>query len=283
MIIRNTMKAKPFVKWAGGKTQLLDKLLLYAPVSFENYYEAFVGGGAFFLKLSSMNKIKKLVINDSNLELTAAYRAIKETPRALIEELGSGKYVNDEETFYKIRRLKPTNDIEAAARFIYLNRTAFNGLYRVNSAGEFNTPFGHYKNPTILDEQNLLAVHEALQKDEIYFVEFEQAVSNAAKNDFIYFDPPYQPISKTSSFTKYTQKDFNENDQRRLAECFKRLDKKGCFVMLSNSDSPLIRELYSQYNIHIVKASRRINANGFGRGEINEVIVTNYGVFKWGK
>lgn len=274
---------KPFVKWAGGKTQLLDQLLLFSPKGFENYYEPFVGGGAFFFKLSSENKIKRVFINDVNEELITAYRVIKERPCELIEELSKTRYVNTEKYFYEIRDEKPQEEVEATARFIYLNKTAFNGLYRVNSSGKFNTPFGKYSNPKILDVENILAVHNALQKDEITCLDFEEAVSTAWKKDFVYFDPPYQPISKTSSFTKYTSQDFTEKDQVRLLQCFKRLDRKGCYVMLSNSYSEFIKEIYSEFTQHTVRARRAINCVGSSRGNVNELIITNYEVYKWEK
>lgn len=270
-------EAKPFVKWAGGKKQLLSKLLAFAPLRFEDYFEPFLGGGAFFFKLCSLGNIKRTHLNDSNPELVNAYTVIKEKPMELIRELKSVEYKNDKESFYRIRGEKPDTEVKAAARFVYLNKTAFNGLYRVNSEGKFNVPFGKYKHPRILDEENILAVNKALQKDEITCLDFEEAVANARKNDFVYFDPPYQPISKTSSFTSYTAGSFTEKDQERLFNCFERLDKKGSFLMLSNSYSELVKELYGDYNTYIVKASRAISCKAEGRGKIRELIITNYG------
>lgn len=270
-------EAKPFVKWVGGKRQLMPFLLRGAPPEFNDYYEPFLGGGAFFYKLSALNKIKKAHLNDCNAELITAYRIIKQQPFELIQELSSGKYLNDEKTFYRIRAETPNNELESAARFIYLNKTAFNGLYRVNSKGEFNVPFGKYKNPAILDRENILATNEALQKDEITCLDFEQAVERADKNDFVYFDPPYQPLSKTANFTQYTEKDFIEKDQQRLFRCFKRLDKKNCLVMLSNSYTDFVRDLYGEFNQKIVMAPRAINCKAAGRGKIEELVITNYG------
>jgi len=270
------IEARPFVKWAGGKSQLLEKLVEFAPEKFENYFEPFLGGGALFFKLHALKKIKKSYLNDVNEELTNAYRAVKESPSELIEELGSGKYRNDEETFYKIRAKETANKVERAARFIYLNKTAFNGLYRVNLQNKFNVPFGKYDNPKILDKENILAVNKALQTDEITCVDFEYAVEKAGKNDFVYFDPPYQPVSKTAKFTNYTSTGFGENDQVRLFKAFKKLGRKGCFVMLSNSYSEIIKELYSEFEATAILASRMINCKAEGRGKIKELLITNY-------
>lgn len=267
---------KPFLKWAGGKKQLLNKLLVLAPKEFDNYFEPFLGGGALFFKLAYLGKIKKAFLNDCNAELVSAYNVVKESPSELIRELGSGRYPHDQETFYKIRAEEYQNDIQRTARFIYLNKTAFNGLYRVNSKGKFNVPFGKHKNPTILDEENILAVHDALQKDEITCMDFEHAVERARKNDFVYFDPPYQPLSRTASFTGYTAQDFTEKDQQRLFNCFKKLDRAGCLVMLSNSYTPLIKDLYGEYNVQTVMASRAINCKADRRGKIKEVVIVNY-------
>jgi DNA adenine methylase len=269
---------KPFIKWAGGKRQLISKLLRYAPIEFDEYYEPFLGGGALFFKLSSLGKIKHAHLNDSSKVLIDAYKTIKEKPKDLIAELKSGKYKNDKKTFYEIRKEQPADLVKATARFIYLNKTAFNGLYRVNSKGEFNVPFGNYKNPKILDEQNILAVSKALQRDDLGSVDFEKAVESAKEGDFVYFDPPYQPLSKTSSFTSYTKENFGLKDQERLAKTFRELHDNGCLVMLSNSYSQPILELYKDFrkNIQPVLATRMINCKAEGRGKIKEVIITSY-------
>lgn len=275
-LVREIIEAGPFVKWAGGKTQLLKALLEKAPKEFEGYFEPFLGGGAFFFKLASLGRIKKAHLNDCNSELVNAYKIVKENPNELLEELSSGKYENQLELFYKIRAETPTSPVAAAARFIFLNKTAFNGLYRVNSKGGFNVPFGKYSNPKIADKATIFSASKALQYDEISCLDFEEAVANAQKKDFVYFDPPYVPLSKTSRFTQYTPGSFSEKDQERLFNCFKRLDKKGCFVMLSNSDSPLVEELYKEYNTGIVMAGRAINCKAMGRGKIKEALITNY-------
>ncbi len=259
---------------------MLPELLSRIPSEFETYLEPFVGGGALFFKLSALGNIRKTCLNDSNAELVNAYKVIKERPRGLIEELSSGKYRNEEETYYKIRAEQPEDKVKAAARFIYLNKTAYNGLHRVNSQGKFNAPFGRYEAPKIVDRENILAVSKALQKDEITCFDFEKAVSKAKNGDFVYFDPPYQPLSKTASFTQYTEKDFAEKDQQRLFNCFKRLDKKGCSLMLSNSYTPLVKELYNEYNLKVVMAGRAISCKGEGRGKIKEFLITNYDAYR---
>jgi DNA adenine methylase len=267
---------KPFVKWAGGKRQLLSQLLNCSPLRFDNYHEPFLGGGALFFRLSALGKIKHAFLNDNNRALINAYKTIKEEPQALITELKRGKYKNDKAAFYDIRKEQPADLVKATARLIYLNRTAFNGLYRVNSKGQFNVPFGKYKNPNILDEQNILQVSKALRKTELTNTDFEIASNSAKRGDFIYFDPPYHPLSRTSNFTGYTKENFTERDQERLARKFRDLDGKDCHVMLSNSYSPLILDLYKGFNIQPVDATRMINCKAEGRGKIKEVIITNY-------
>jgi DNA adenine methylase len=267
---------KPFVKWAGGKTKLIPYLMHFSPYKFNNYFEPFLGGGALFFKLASVKKFKKAYLNDSNPVLINAFKVIKKSPQKLIRELSSELYQNYSDIYYQIRAEEPEDEVKKAARFIYLNKTAFNGLYRVNSKGKFNVPYGRYKNPKILDKKNILAVSKALKKDEITCLDFELAIKKAKKYDFIYFDPPYQPISKTSNFTGYTANSFSKEDQERLRECFNRLDKKKCYVMLSNSYSPFIKDLYENYTHHIVMAGRVISCKGSGRGKIKELIITNY-------
>lgn len=268
-------EARPFVKWAGGKRQLLDELTQGLPY-FENYHEPFIGGGALFFRLEAMNRIKRAYLSDSNAELINAYSVIKNEVFELMSELASPLYVNDEAAYYKIRASRPKTNVERAARFIYMNKTAFNGLYRVNSSGGFNVPFGKYDNPKILDSQNLMLVHRALQKDELYCGDFTIALKNAKRGDFVYFDPPYFPISKTSNFTGYTKDGFGENEQKKLLKTYKELDSKGCFVLLSNSYSDFISELYSEFEPEIVHANRMINCKGDQRGKIKELIVRNW-------
>lgn len=268
-------EARPFIKWAGGKRQLLDELTKGFP-KFENYHEPFLGGGALFFRLEAEGRIKKAYLNDSNPELINAYSVIKTDVFGLMAELASPSYANNSTAYYKIRASNSTSRIERAARFIYLNKTAFNGLYRVNSKGGFNVPFGKYSNPKILDSENLLHVHRALQKDELYCGDFTNSLKHARKGDLVYFDPPYFPISKTSNFTSYTKASFSEKDQERLMRAVKALDSHGCYVLLSNSHSNFISDLYAEFEPEVVYASRAINCKGDKRGKIKELIVRNW-------
>lgn len=267
---------KPFVKWAGGKRQLLKTLYDSLPESFSDYHEPFVGGGALYFRLWSEGRTKKAHLNDYNPELINAYRVIKRVPEELISELKRKKYANNSETFYKIRSEEPQDTTERAARFIYLNRTAFNGLYRVNSRGKFNVPFGKYSNPRICDEENILLVSEALKRATITHGDFSGVKSKAKRGDFVYFDPPYHPVSKTSHFTSYTTASFTEEDQIRLKELFSILDERGVQVMLSNSCAPKIMELYSNYAPERVMARRNINCKAEKRGAVAEILALNY-------
>jgi len=268
-------KPKPFVKWAGGKRQLVNTLKDNIPAHFNKYIEAFLGGGALLFEILP----KKAVINDLNEELINVYKVIKEQPYDLIESLK--KHKNEKEYYYKIRGLNPKllTPVERASRFLFLNKTCFNGLYRENSKGEFNVPFGRYKNPKILDKENILSVSQYLNSNdiEIYNWDYKEVLKFAEKGDFIYLDPPYHPISKTSSFTKYTRYNFTETNQIELAKEYERLDKKGCFVMLTNSNTPLIRELYKNYEIIEVITNRAINSKANKRkNAVKELIIKNY-------
>jgi len=269
-----TTKPKPFVKWVGGKRQIMEKLRIRLPESYSEYYEPFVGGGALLFGLQP----EKATINDLNSELINTYKVIKNSVNELIGQLAI--HDNREEYFYTLRAIQPEelSEIERAARFIFLNKTCFNGLWRVNKKGEFNAPFGRYKNPNYRDEDTLRAVSDYLNKAEVDILcdDFDKAVENAQGGDFIYFDPPYQPISTTANFTSYHKRGFNEYDQVRLAETFRRLDSIGCYVMLSNSDTSFIKELYKDFTIDIVSAKRAINCKGNGRSGAKEVIIRNY-------
>jgi len=269
-------KPKPFVKWAGGKRQLIHTLFENVPERFNNYHEPFVGGGALYFKLWSEGVIKKAYLNDFNEDLISTYKMVKEKPSELIEELKSSEYKNEQSTYYKIRAEIPEDKIKKAARFIYLNKTAFNGLYRVNSKGGFNVPFGRYKNPKICDEENITLVSEALKPVTLLNEDFSVVTKHAKPNDFVYFDPPYHPISKTS-FTNYTKLDFVEKDQIRLNDVYSKLDKNGTYVMMSNSTALLITQLYSNYKVMNVLAKRAINCKADQRGEVPEIVALNYG------
>lgn len=275
------IKGKPFVKWAGGKRQIVDKLLMYAPDEFNTYYEPFVGGGALLFELSP----KKAVINDSNKELINVYNVLRneEKFKKMCSILNTYEKNNSAEFYYELRnkdRNKSSfdrlSDYKRAGRTIYLNKACFNGLYRVNSKNEFNVPFGKKTKVNTYDIGNLITVSNYLTMNDIKIlnVDFEDSVKDAQKGDFIYFDPPYD--SETSIFNSYTEDGFGKEEQRRLAKVYKELSNKGCYVMLSNNNTTLIKELYKDFNIHIIEAKRSINSNGKKRGKVEEVIITNY-------
>lgn len=275
-------KPKPFVKWVGGKRQLLKQfreLNLYPPECFNpesnTYFEPFVGGGAVFFDLLP----KHAELSDTNRELVVAYNVIKDNVDGLIKSLK--KHIYNKEYYLEVRAqdINELSDIEIASRFIFLNRTGFNGMYRVNKSGQFNVPFGRYKNPLICDENNLRKVSEALQGITITHRDYKDVLELAKIGDFIYFDPPYYPLNPTSSFTAYTAKGFFEKEQIELRDTFVKLHERGCFVMLSNSDTPFINELYSGLegvSVNKIIAGRAINSKGSKRGKINEVLITNY-------
>jgi DNA adenine methylase len=276
---------RPFLKWAGGKRQLLPEIVKYVPkrISKHTYYEPFIGGGALLFELQP----PKAVINDSNKELINCYKVIKDSLDELMEELRKDKYSNSETSYYEMRDLDRSkkkyaslSEVEKAARIIYLNKTCYNGLFRVNSQGQFNVPFGRYKNPNFLDDAVLKAVNKYLNSNDITLLnqDFAEAVKDAKRGDFVYFDPPYDPVSETASFTGYDVNGFNRDEQERLKEEFDALHKKGCKVMLSNSCTDFILDLYKDYQDTIVKvrATRSINSNALKRGRVDEVLVLNY-------
>ena len=266
----------PIVKWVGGKRQLMFELLKNLPKSYNRYFEPFIGGGALFFELQPDNAY----ISDMNEELINLYSVVRDSVDELIEDLS--KHEVSKEYFLKIRNIDRTekysnlSNVERASRFIYLNRTCFNGMYRVNSKGEFNVPFGNYKNPRIIDENNLLNCSELLKETEIKCADFSEILNKVQKNDFVYFDPPYVPLNETSSFTSYTKDGFDIDMQFKLRDVCDELDSMGVKFMLSNSDTKLVNELYANYGIKKVFASRQINANADGRGKITEVLVRNY-------
>lgn len=272
------MLIQPFLKWAGGKRQLLKEIDKYIPLKISTYYEPFLGGGALLFNLQP----KKAIVNDSNYELINAYKVIRDNVEELIQDLE--KHENTSEYFYELRVKDRTSEysnlsnIERASRLIYLNKTCFNGLFRVNSQGEFNTPYGNYKNPNIVNEFVLRAVNNYLNKNDIKFLngDFEDSLKNIRKGAFVYFDPPYMPISDSSSFTGYTLDGFGTEDQIRLKDLCDKLNERGIKFLLSNSTAPMILELYKDYKIVYVDAKRNINSIGNKRGEIKEVLVMNY-------
>ena len=277
-----SQKPKPFVKWVGGKRQLLKQfrdLGLYPPELFDpttnTYYEPFVGGGAVFFDLLP----ERAELSDLNRELVITYNVIKNNIDELIFSLK--QHIYDKEYYLEVRakNVNELSDIEVASRFIFLNRTGFNGLYRVNKKGQFNVPVGRYSNPVICDEENLRRVSRELQNVIIKHQDYTSVLKNAQKGDFIYFDPPYYPLNRTSSFTAYTSESFLEKEQTELRDTFVELHKRGCYVMLSNSDTPFINDLYSEIDgatIHKITAGRAVNSKGSGRGKITELLVTNY-------
>lgn len=278
----NNKLVAPVVKWVGGKRQLLPEIKKYSPKKYNTYFEPFVGGGAVLFELQPKNAI----VNDINKELINLYSVIKNNVDDLIEKLSDTEtYSNTSDCYYRVRELdrepqkyNKMTGVDRAARILYLNKTCYNGLYRVNSMGEFNSPFGSYKNPNIVNSITLKAVSKYFNESNIKFLngDFEKTVKNAKKDDFVYFDPPYAPISKTSNFTGYNENGFGENEQIRLKELCDTLDKKSIKFLLSNSDCEFIRELYKDYNIVTIKAKRTINSNANNRGAISEVLIRNY-------
>ena len=275
------LKAKPFVKWAGGKRSIIDKLTSLAPNEYKTYYEPFVGGGAMLFELQP----KKAVINDYNTELMNVYECIKDENKFanMCNELNKHETNHSEEYYYQIRDLDRDKkkfeklvDYKRAARTIYLNKACFNGLYRVNSKNEFNVPSGKKNKVNTYDGPNLGIIHCLLNFYDIKLlsIDFEESVKDAKKGDFIYFDPPYD--SDTSTFNSYTENGFGKEEQKRLADVFRDLDKRGCYVMLSNYNTKLVKELYKDYNFNYVSAQRNIGASSKNRGKVEEVIITNY-------
>lgn len=272
---------KPFLKWAGGKRQLLPILEKSLPQNYTNYFEPFIGAGALFLHLAPENAL----INDYNEQLIMTYNAVKTDVDNLINLLNQYKESNSKEFYYNIRALDrlesfaEMSEIEKAARFIYMNKTCFNGLYRVNSKGFNNVPYANNKNPGILDEKLLHSISEYLNNNNITILngDFADAVKGAEKGDFVYFDPPYHS-ENNANFTSYQEKGFDESEQERLKQLVDRLTAKGVQVLLSNSDTTFIRELYSSdiYEVNTVQAKRQINSNHKKRGYINEVLINNY-------
>jgi DNA adenine methylase len=273
---------KPFVKWAGGKTQIVHEILKMIPNSFNRYFEPFLGGGALFFQLKPLNAI----VSDYNSELITAYNCFKEKSAyyLMIEEILLHQKNHNEEYYYHVREMDRHPDFLnlpkhiRAARMVYLNKSCFNGLYRVNSKGYFNVPSGKYATVNVYDENlyNNLSTYLSLQSISILNDDFEKAVSSATKGDFVYFDPPYDTFDDKNNFTTYTKNTFGKEEQKRLALVFRDLDSRGVKVMLSNHNTDFIRELYSNFNIKTINARRSINSVSSGRGNVEEVIITNY-------
>ena len=270
----------PVVKWVGGKRQLLDEITPLLPRRITSYCEPFLGGGAVLFSIQP----SKAIINDINEDLMLVYEVIRDDVEGLIKSLE--QYENTSEYFYKIRDIDRDKEfyhsmskVERASRLIYLNKTCFNGLFRVNSSGEFNSPFGYYKNPNIVNAPVLRAVNKYFNanKIQIYNEDFEETLKRVNKGGFVYLDPPYDPVSDTANFTGYNKGGFNRKEQERLKECCDELTRRGVKFMLSNSATAFIKELYRDYDITIVTAKRAINSNASKRGAVEEVLIRNYG------
>ena len=270
----------PIVKWAGGKRQLLPALQKHLPHGWQGltYCEPFLGGGALLWAL----KPRVPVVNDLNAELMNMYHVVRDMPNELIEHLG--QHHNTAEYFYQLRmqdrapEFAQRSPLERASRFIYLNKTCYNGLFRVNNAGEFNSPYGRYKHPNIVNRENILAVSEYLNRYNITLLhtDYQEVLDLLPPESFVYLDPPYHPLSDTSSFTGYVQGGWKEGDQERLRDACRDLDRRGIRFMQSNSDTPLIRELYAEFHLSTVQAVRAVNSKGSGRGAVSELIIRNY-------
>lgn len=269
----------PVVKWVGGKRQLIQQIAPLIPKAYTTYCEPFLGGGAVLFHLQP----KHAVVNDANSDLIELYVVIRDCVEELIESLGA--HENIAEYFYEIRaidrdkeRYAALSPVDRASRLIYLNKTCYNGLFRVNNAGEFNTPFGAYKNPNIVNAVTLRAVSKYLRENDIVFSsgDFAQVLASLPEKSFVYFDPPYDPVSDSSAFTGYTSGGFGRDEQIRLRECCDELNERGIRFLLSNSDTEFIREQYSSYTIDTVQAARNINSRGDRRGNVSEVLVRNY-------
>lgn len=276
--------ATPFLKWAGGKGKLAPAVVARAPASFGSYHEPFAGAGAVFFALAGDRPLAGATLNDLNRDLVAAYTVVRDNVEGLIKQLRPlrNRYYDLDEAgraamFYEVRAQHPRGAVAATARLIFLNKTCYNGLYRVNSQGEFNVPHGRYKNPNILDEANLRACSESLRGLSLTSVDFEEACDAARPGDFVYFDPPYQPLSATANFTGYTRDAFGPVEQERLARVFEDLTRRGVAALLSNSSHPFIDALYEAkgYTIEHVKMSRAINSNAAKRSAIDELLVGN--------
>jgi DNA adenine methylase len=274
---------KPFVKWAGGKRQLIPILNQNLPESFGTYYEPFLGGGALLFHILTDKNGQKCSISDLNSDLVLAYTTIRDRIDALITSLKNHEknyQKNSESYYYSMRENNPRSAIEKTSRLIFLNRTCFNGLYRVNSKGKFNVPLGKYSNPNIVNEENLRAVSHILQSSRISINcrDFQAVLRDAKKGDLVYFDPPYQPVSSTANFTSYTNKDFTYDDLTRLAELCLKLDSRGCKVLLSNSDSKEVADIFSKnpWKITKIEANRSINSNSKKRTGHFELLIKNY-------
>jgi DNA adenine methylase len=263
--------ARPLLKWAGGKRQLLDHIRRRLPENINTYFEPFVGGGAVFFALRREGRFKKAILSDQNEELINTYRAVRDDVEGVIRALR--RLPHSEEDYYRIRASKPRLPSRRAARMIYLNRTGFNGLYRVNRSGEFNVPFGRHVRPNICDEDRLHEVSQALKGVALEVADFGEMVATSRAGDAVYFDPPYIPVSSTARFAEYHKSAFGVPEHERLAVCYRDLSERGVAAVLSNSDTPRTRELFGEFGHEFVSARRNINSAGGGRGPTSEILV----------
>jgi DNA adenine methylase len=270
-------EARPFLKWVGGKAGLLAQFDGFFPAKVARYFEPFVGGGAVFFHLRRRFPRMKAFLRDNNPELVATYQAVRDHPAELMQQLDDhlARFLADRKGhYYRVRNQHHlTNTVERAARMIFLNKTCFNGLWRVNARGEFNVPIGSHKNPALYDRQNIEAASIALHDTNIAVQDFRATLRESGRGDFVYIDPPYHPVSPTANFTSYTKGAFGANEQQELAVHFAAAAQRGVQLMLSNSDVPFIHELYHRFQIRIVQARRAINSDGAKRGAVNEVVV----------
>lgn len=272
---------KPFLKWAGGKTQLLGQIAPHFPAEFNRYCEPFTGSAAVYWHLYSLRDQQRFAgarLADSNTELVNCYQVVRDDVDTLIAQLTQHRQQHQKDYYYSIRaqQVAELSPVARAARFIYLNKTCYNGLYRVNRAGQFNVPMGRYQNPAIFDAATLHSASHALQGVAIVPADFRELLDWAQNGDFIYFDPPYAPLSPTASFTSYTPHPFGQREQQELAAVYHELDRRGCRLMLSNSWTPMILDLYRDFHCLELKASRAINSKADKRGQVSEVLVINY-------
>lgn len=277
-----TTEPRPFVKWAGGKRQLVPIIERHIPQEFGTYYEPFLGGGAVLFYLLCKNPNMRCHVSDLNSDLVLAYVTIRDRVEELISSLqahAKNYHKNPDSYYYSVREGQPKNQIEKVSRLLFLNRTCFNGLYRVNSKGKFNVPLGRYSNPNIVNEENLISVSQILQSKKIQIScrDFSSIIHDAKKNDFVYFDPPYQPVSRTANFTSYTNRDFTYEDLQRLVGASEKLADKGCRVLHSNSNSREVRDLFSRdWKIVEISANRAINSDSTKRTGHTELLIKNY-------
>lgn len=275
----------PFLKWAGGKRRLIPQFEVHFPSRANHYYEPFAGSAAVFFHLRGQGFADAYTLSDSNPELINVYKTVRDDYESLLDKLEDHHEKHHQlgkKHYYRIRKLDRNghwhtmSEIERAARMLYLNRTCFNGLWRVNSKGQFNVPMGRYRKPNIVNKDRIENAHYALRGVTLRHGHFANVLDEAGEGDFVYFDPPYVPLSPTSSFTSYAKDGFGLAEQEELAALYRNLDRRGCKVMLSNSDMPVVRDLYEGFEIITVRARRAINVNGDGRGPVDEVVVLNY-------